>query len=127
MNMPKRMRMTYILARLINSIPDYEPYEDYAVKHKLPRGLSVKKLCDMDDIKCGLAYRIAKAFGYQVIVYNPEPPKGLEKMYVVGEGKFPIAPREYLGKGRLRRDEYTNDIYRVPNKYKKKPKLKKVE
>lgn len=118
--MAKRMRMTYVLARMINSLPDDMPYEVFAVKHGLPRSLSVKKLCNMDDIKCGLAYRIAKAFGYQILVYNPNPPEGLEKMYVIGEHKSPIAPREYLGKNRLRKDEYTNTIYRVPKKYKKK-------
>lgn len=117
--MAKGMRMTYILARMLNNILDNEPYEYFAVRHGLPRSLSVKKLCNMDDIKCGLAYRIAKAFGYQLIVYNPNPPEGLDKMYVVGEAKCPIAPREYLGRNKLRKDEYTNTIYRVPKKYKK--------
>ena len=125
--MAKGMRATYILARMLNSLPDNEPYEVFAPKHGLSRVLSVKRLCNMEDIKCGLAYRIAKAFGYQIIFFNPNPPEGLEKAYVVGEKKSPIAPKEYLGKNRLRKDEYTNTIYRVPNKYKKKPKLKKVE
>ena len=119
-NMAKKLRMTYILARMLNNLPDEEPYEEFAVKHGLPRALSVKKLCNMEDMKCGLAYRIAKAFGYQLIVYNPNPPKGMDKMYVVGEDKSPIVPREHLGKNRLRKDEYTNTVYRVPRKYKKK-------
>lgn len=122
----KAMRATYIMARLLNNIPNDEPYESFAARNGLPRNLSVKALCEKDDMKCGLLYRIAKAFGYQIIVYNPNPPDGLEKMYVIGERKCPIAPREHKGYYHLKKDEYTNTIYRVPRKYKKKKRVRRT-
>lgn len=118
--MPKSMRANYIAARLLNGRPDGESYETFAIKHKLPLNMSIKRLCNRRDVPCGLLYRICRALGYQVIVYNPNPPEGMDKMYVLGEAKRPIAPREYKGVHSLRKDSYTNTIYRVPRKYKKK-------
>lgn len=126
MTKAKSMRATYIAARFLNNIPNDEPYESFAVRNGLPRSLTVKKLCEKDDIKCGLLYRIAKAFGYQIIVYNPNPPKDMEKMYIIGEAKCPIAPKEHKGYYHIRRDEYTNTIYRVARKYKKQKRVSRI-
>ena len=122
--MKKCIRATYIAARLINSRPDDETFDAFAQRIGISRTLTVKKLCDMDDMKCGLLYRICKAFGYQIMIYNPNPPEGLEQMYVVGKEKSPIAPKD-KGIHKLRKDEYTNTIFRVPRKYKKK--LRRVD
>lgn len=121
--MKKCIRATYIAARLINNRPADETVESFARRIGVPSSLTVKKLCDMEDIKCGLLYRICKAFGYQIMIYNPNPPEGLEQMYVVGTAKCPIPPRENKGYFGLRKDEYTNTIYRVPRKYKRKKKV----
>lgn len=121
--MKKKIRATYIAARLINGRPLDEPFTDFAKRAGIPRALTVKKLCEMEDIKCGLLYKICKAFGYQVMIYNPTPPSGLESIYVLGTDKCPIQPRENKGCFGLRRDSYTGTIYRVPRKYKKKRKV----
>ena len=122
--MKKSIRATYIAARLINGRPIDEPFGEFARRVGISDKLTVKKLCDMDDIKCGLLYQICKAFGYQIMIYNPNPPEGLESMYVVGTAKCPISPRENKGYFGLRRDAYTGTIYRVPRKYKKKKRVK---
>lgn len=121
--MKKCIRATYIAARLINGRPEDETFDAFAKRIGISRTLTVKRLCDMEDIKCGLLYRICKAFGYQIMIYNPNPPEGLEQMYVVGKDKCPIPPREHKGYYGLRKDAYTNTIYRVPRKYKKRKKI----
>lgn len=120
--MKKCIRATYIAARLVNSRPLDEPFSDFAKKVGIPGTWTVKNLCDMEDLKCGMLYKICKAFGYQIMIYNPKPPEGLESLYVVGTAKSPISPRENKGYFGLRRDAYTGDIYRVPRKYRKKRK-----
>lgn len=77
----------------------------------------------MEDLKCGMLYKLCKALGYQVMIYNPTPPEGLESIYVIGTDKCPIPPRENKGYFGLRKDAYTGAIYRVPKKYKRKKKV----
>lgn len=118
--MKKHLRATYILARLINARPDNgESLESFNTRNGLPRATSVKGLCGKKDVTFGLAYRIARVFKYQIIFYNPDPPEGLEKMYVVGEDKLSIEPRESKAIHKIKKDNYTNELYRVPKKYKK--------
>ena len=118
--MKKGIRATYIAARLINSRPDYESYEAFSRRVGLPCTLTVEGLLNRKDITVGLLYRICKVFGYQIIVYNPKAPKGLDTMYVVGTEKSPIAPRELKGSYHVRRDQYTGEILRTVRKYKKR-------
>lgn len=122
--MKKCIRATYIAARLINGRPLDEPLSDFIKRSGVPSSWTVKRLCEMDDIRCGLLYKVCKALGYQVMIYNPKPPEGLESMYVLGTSKCPIPPRENKGYFGLRRDTYTGAIYRVPRKYRKKRKVK---
>lgn len=122
--MTKRMRATYIVANLLNGRPEYESVEAFSQRIGLSYTLDVNRLNKRQDIVTGIFYRVCKALGYQIIVYNPNPPKGLEKMYVVGEEKATVLSREHTGFHKLRRDTYTGDIYRVPKKYKRK--FKKV-
>lgn len=126
MTKTKRMRATYIMARLINSRPEGESFTRFADRIGIPRELTVKKLCEKNDVVTGWLYRVCKAFGYQIIAYNPNPPAGLEKMYVIGEEKRPIVPKEHKGYYHAKKDKYTNEIFRVPRTYKKKQKSKKV-
>lgn len=121
--MKKCIRATYIAARLINGRPLDEPLSDFIKRSGVPSSWTVKRLCEMDDIRCGLLYKVCKALGYQVMIYNPKPPEGLESIYVLGTSKCPIPPRENKGCFGLRRDSYTGTIYRVPRKYKKKRKV----
>ena len=121
--MKKSIRATYIAERLINSRPLDEPLSEFTRRVGIPSTLTVKNLCDREDTGCGLLYKICKAFGYQIMIYNPTPPEGLESIYVVGTAKSPISPRENKGYFGLRKDAYTGDIYRVPKKYKRKKKV----
>lgn len=123
--MAKPMRATYIIANLLNGRPENESLEAFSTRIGLTYTLDVDRLNRRKDIVTGIFYRVCKALGYQIIVYNPNPPKGLEKMYVVGERKATVLPREYTGIHKIRRDSYTGAIYRVPRTYKKK-KFKKV-
>lgn len=121
--MKKRVRAPYIAARLVNGRPLDEPFTEFAKRAGIPNTWTVKNLCNMEDLKCGMLYKICKAFGYQVMIYNPTPPEGLESIYVLGTDKCPISPRENKGYFGLRRDAYTGTIYRVPKKYKRKKKV----
>lgn len=123
--MKKRIRATYIAARLINSRPDFESYEAFSRRVGLPFTMTVDSLTKRKDITVGLLYRICKVFGYQIIVYNPKPPQGLDSMYVIGTAKSPIAPRELKGSYHVRRDAYTGEIFRTVRQYRKKKKRKK--
>jgi len=117
------MRATDIAARLINNVPAEESAEAFSRRVGLPYALTTEKLNNRRDIGAGLLYQICKAFGYQIMIYNPKPPKGLKSCYVVGKKHVPCQPREHKGKFRLTRDAYTNTVYRVPRKYKKKKRL----
>ena len=121
--MAKGIRATYIVANFMNSRPEYETCEEFSHRIGLSYTLDTGNLLDRKDISAGLLYRVAKALGYQVIVYNPKPPKGLKGMYVLGEGRTKILPRELKGNYSISRDSYTGELLRKPRKYKrKKPK-----
>ena len=121
--MKKRIRAPYIAARLVNGRPLDEPFAEFAKRAGIPNTWTVKNLCKMEDLKCGMLYKLCKALGYQVMIYNPTPPEGLESIYVIGTDKCPIPPRENKGYFGLRKDAYTGAIYRVPKKYKRKKKV----
>lgn len=123
--MKKGIRATYIVARLINNKPVEESMDAYLSRVGLPRSLSIEKLKKRKDLSAGILYRVCKIFGYQVICYNPKPPNGLDKMYVLGTGTVPIPKPPLQGVHHVTRDDYTGEVYRVPRKYKRK-KFKKV-
>lgn len=125
--MKKGIRATYIAARLINNRPDYESYEAFSRRVGLPYTMTVDNLMKRKDITIGLLYRICKVFGYQIIIYNPKAPKGLDSMYVVGTETSPIAPRELKGSYHVKRDVYTGEIYRSVRKYKRRKTEKKFK
>lgn len=116
----KGVRAQYIVANFINQRPEYETCEEFSARIGLTYTLDTVRVMKRRDVGVGLLYRVAKAFGYQVIVYNPKPPKGMQSIYLVGTNKGEILPRELKGIHKLRRDEYTGKVYRVPRKYKKK-------
>ena len=124
--MKKCIRATDIVARLIESRPDYESYEELARRAGLISTLTPKTLEKRNDIGVGLLYRVCKAFGYQVIIFNPNPPKGLEKAYVVGEERSPVTPKVKPGSVHVSRDPYNNQLFRSTRKYKRKKKFTKV-
>ena len=120
MTREKGVRAQYIVANFINRRPEYESCEEFSHRIGLDYVLDTSRVMKRRDVGVGLLYRVAKAFGYQVIVYNPKPPKGMQSIYLVGTNKGEILPREFKGIHKLRRDEYTGKVYRVPKKYKKK-------
>ena len=120
--MKKGIRATYIAARLINKRPDHESCEAFCKRIGLNCTHTVDSMMNRKDISAGVLYRICKALGYQIIIYNPKPPVGLDSMYVVGTGKAPIAEKELKGKCHITRDAYTGEVYRVVRKYKRKKK-----
>ena len=123
--MKKGIRATYIAARMINNRPDYESCEAFCKRIGLPCTHTVESMMNRKDVSTGILYRLCKALGYQIIVYNPKPPVGMNSMYIVGTGKSPIAARELKGKCHITRDVYTGEVYRVVRKYKRKKKSKK--
>ena len=116
----KGVRAQYIVANFINQRPEYESCEEFSARIGLAYPIDTAKVMKRKDVGVGLLYRVCKAFGYQVICYNPKPPKGMQSIYLVGENTGTILPREYKGAHKLKRDAYTGRIYRVPRKYKKK-------
>ena len=122
MTKKKAMRVVDILTRFIDTRPDEESYEDFSRRLGLPGSVNINTLNKRRDINTGLMYRIAKAFGYQVIFYNPKPPEGLNQMYVVGVEKCPLTPRERRNKVHITRDPYTGEKFRAVRKYKKQAK-----
>lgn len=126
-NMKKCIRATDIVARLIESRPDYESYEELARRAGLISTLTPVSLKRRNDIGVGLLYKVAKAFGYQVIVFNPNPPKGLEKAYVVGEERAPIEPKVRPGTVHVSRDPYNNQLFRTTRKYKRKKNYTRIK
>lgn len=123
----KAMRATDIAARLIDARPEYESCEELARRAGFVQPLTVTSLNRRKDIGVGLLYQVAKAFGYQVIVYNPNPPEGLKSMYVVGEEHIPVKAREQRNKVHISRDPYNNKLFRAVRKYKKRKGVKFVE
>ena len=118
----KPIRAKHILARLVDSRPDGESYRDFCRRVDLPANITVENLNKRREVTSGLMYRIAKAFGYQILFYNPNPPQGLEKIYVVGTRNAPIKPRERKSKVSVIKDSYTGEKYRVVTKRKRKSK-----
>ena len=118
------IRAKDILTRLIDSRPDNESYEEFARRVNLPRTITVEGLNKRRDVTSALMYRIAKAFGYQLLFYNPHPPEGLDKIYVVGVKKATLKPRERRSEVKVFRDDYTDEKFRVVRKYKKKKRIK---
>ena len=64
------IRAKDILTRLIDSRPDNESYEEFARRVNLPRTITVEGLNKRRDVTSALMYRIAKAFGYQLLFYK---------------------------------------------------------
>ena len=120
--MKKGIRAVDIVARLIESRPEYESYEALARRVGLSSTITPSSLAKRRDMGVGLLFRICKAFGYQIIVFNPNPPDGLQKAYVVGEKKSPITPRVRTEKVRVSRDPYNNQLFKTKRKYKKRKK-----
>ena len=118
----KPIRAKDILTRLIDSRPDGESNEDFCRRIGMDKTVTVESLNNRRDVTSGLMYQIAKAFGYQILFYNPNPPEGLDKIYTVGEKKAPIKPRERKNKVRVIRDSYTGEKFRVVTKRKRKSK-----
>ena len=118
----KPIRAKDILTRLIDSRPDGESNEDFCRRIGMDKTVTVESLNNRRDVTSGLMYQIAKAFGYQILFYNPNPPEGLDKIYTVGEKKAPIKPRERKNKVKVIRDSYTGEKFRVVTKRKRKSK-----
>lgn len=126
-NMNKCMRAKDILARFIDSRPEYESAEAFSRRIGLPKTFTVESLMKKRDINTGLLYQICRAFGYQIMIYNPNPPEGLEKCYILDSKHCPLVPRERRNKLHVTRDPYTNELFRAVRKYKRKEKkYKKV-
>lgn len=117
------IRAKDILTRLIDSRPDGESNEEFCRRIGMPRTVTVESLNNRRDVTSALMYRIAKAFGYQILFYNPNPPDGLEKIYVVGAKKATLKPRERRNTVKVFRDDYTDEKFRVVRKYKKKKRV----
>jgi len=118
--MAETMRATNIMARMLDHRPEYESCEAFSRRNDLPYTMTVNSLNKRWDIPVGLFYRFCKIFGYQIIVYNPNPPKGLSKTYIVGARDIPLKPREDRNRVTITRDKYNNTIYRATRKYKKR-------
>lgn len=118
--MKKCIRATDIVARFLEARPDYESYSEFSRRAGLVTALTPAVLKRRSDIGVGLLYRVAKAFGYQVIIFNPNPPKGMEKAYVVGEEHSPIEPKKKTDDVRVKRDPYNNQLFKATRKYKRK-------
>ena len=117
--MKKRIRATDIVARFLEARPDYESYSEFSRRAGLISTLTPTSLKKRNDVGVGLLYKVAKAFGYQVIVFNPNPPKGMEKAYVVGEEHAPIEPKKRTDDVRVKRDPYNDQLFRSTRKYKR--------
>ena len=122
-----KMRAKYVAARLVEARPEYETTEELARRAGFPYNVSIASLSRRKDIYVGLLYQICKVFGYQIIVYNPHPPQGLEKMYVIGDEEAPVTPREKKNKVHYSRDAYNNKLFRTKRKYKRQKGFVKVK
>ena len=120
--MKQGIRAVDIIARLIESRPDYESYKELARRAGFVSTITPSTLAKRKDVGVGLLFRVCRAFGYQIIVFNPNPPNGLQKAYVVGEKKSPITPRIRTEKVHVSRDPYNNQLFRAKRKYKRRKK-----
>ena len=116
------MRAKDIVSRFLDTKPEYESIETFCHRIGLPRTISIEKLRKRRDITTGLLYQICKAFGYQVMIYNPKPPEGLEKCYIVDKKYCPLPKKEKKKQMTVMRDTYTNEVYRAVRKYRRKKK-----
>lgn len=125
--MIKSMQAKDIIARMLDKRPEEESCEQFCRRIGLETTFTVTLLNKRKDIYTGIAYRIAKALGYQMMFYNPNPPEGMAKCYIVDNKRSPINPREERRTNHYRVDTYGNGIFKYSRKYKKKkPKMKKV-
>ena len=118
--MASTMRATNIMARLLDHRPEYESYEAFSRRVDLPYTMTVNGLNKRNDVPTGLFYFFCKVFGYQIIVYNPNPPPGLSKSYILGDKDMPYKPREDRNRISIRKDRYNNTIYRAVRHYKRR-------
>ena len=118
----KPMRAKDILARFIDARPEGESCAEFSKRIGSSKIITVEDMNNRRDVTSGLMYRIAKAFGYQILFYNPNPPNGLEKIYTIGERKAPIKARERKRMARITVDTYTGQKFRFVRKYKRKKK-----
>ena len=118
--MKETMRATNIMARFLDQRPEYESYEAFSRRVGLPYTLTVNGLNKRNDVPTGLFYFFCKIFGYQIIVYNPNPPRGLNKSYILGEKDLPYTPRENRHRISIRKDKYNNTVYRAVRHYKRR-------
>lgn len=125
--MAKAFHVNDILTRLIDARPEFETYEGFSRRIGLHTCLTIVMLNKRNDIAVSTAYLIAKAFGYQIMFYNPNPPEGLEKCYVVGTERNMIVPREKRKRYVYHKDPFTKEIYREKRKYKFKRKNKFIK
>lgn len=130
--MPKqssRMRAVDIAARMLDNRPYGMTPAEFLYKNDVSnKSLTVDKLEERKDISVSTLYQLCKAQGYQIIVYNPNPPKGMQSSYTVGERKATICAREHREKVFLRKDPYTGKLYATVRKYKRKKKpLRRIE
>ncbi len=126
--MIRSMQAKDIIARMLDKRPEEESCEHFCRRIGLETTYTVTELSKRKDIYTGIAYRIAKAFGYQLMFFNPNPPEGMAKCYVVDNKRSPIKPREEKRKDRVSVDTYGNGIFKYARKYKRKKKsMKKVD
>ena len=118
----KPIRAKDILTRMIEARPEGESYVEFSTRIGLPKVVTTESLNKRRDVTSGLMYRIAKAFGYQILFYNPNPPQGLEKIYAVGVKKSPVKARDNRNTVKTFRDSYTGEKFRVTKRYKRKRK-----
>lgn len=125
--MIRSMQAKDIIARMLDKRPEEESCEHFCRRIGLETTYTVTELSKRKDIYTGIAYRIAKALGYQMMFFNPNPPEGMAKCYVVDNKRSPIMPREEKRKDRVSVDTYGNGLFKYSRKYKRKKKsIKKV-
>lgn len=116
--MTKHMRAKDLVARFLNKRAFGESYTAYSRRLGFPYVLTFKKLISMKDIETGMLYQILKDRGYMLMAYNPDPPDGMDKTYIIDNTYCPIREREEKVRGYTRIDPYTNELFRKKRKYK---------
>ena len=114
-----QMRAKDLVARLLNKRADYESCKAYSDRLKLPFTLTYGRLFKMRDMTVGLFYQILKGNGYVLMAYNPNPPEGMSKTYIINNTYAPVKPKERDKKIVVRKDPYTNELFRKKRRYKK--------
>jgi len=122
----KRYHINDVLARFIDARPEYETYEAYSRRIGLHTCLTITMLNKREDIAVSTAYKIAKAMGYEVMLYNPNAPQGLEKCYVLGTERSKIEPRERRKRYVYHKNHYTGEVYREKRKYRNRKSFKRI-